>query len=396
MVIVGAGVIGLSVARELLCRGMSAILVDPRQPGMGASWASAGVLAPQGARPFYRPYLDLCMASRDMFADWSAALLAESGIDIEYRTEGGLQVAFDEEESEELAQRYHHQRELGLPVDRLTSEEVRTLEPMLSPETWCGLFFEGMHQVENRRLVRALVASVKGRGGEFRIGDPVVDLIVRNNRVAGVILPDGRIGADRVVIAAGAWSGLQNWIPGLPLPVEPVRGQMVCVDGSGFPAVTRIINGLGQYLVPRRDGRVLFGATVEKTGFDTSVTAGGLSAVMEQGLRMAPGLAGAPVVETWAGLRPMSKDGKPILGPSSLEHLVLATGHYRNGILLAPITGRLVADHIATGEVPEAMGPFLVDRFKGKAAREDSKARLDTAAREDSKARLDTAARGDS
>lgn len=372
VVIAGAGVIGLSIAHELLCRGTRVTLVDPRQPGMGASWASAGVLAPQGALPFHRPYLDLCLSSRDLFADWSARLLDETGIDIEYRTEGGLQVAFDDEEAEKLAQRFRHQRELGLPVERLTGEAVRTLEPMLSPDTRCGLLFEGMHQVENRRLVQALVAAVKSRGGVFRTGDPVIDVIVRRNRAAGVVLPGERIGADRVVMAAGAWSGLLNWMPGLPPPVQPVRGQIVCVDGSASTPIARVINGLGQYLVPRRDGRVLLGATVEKTGFDTRVTAGGLSAVMQHGLRMAPDLAGAPVVETWAGLRPMSKDGKPILGPADLEHLVLATGHYRNGILLAPITGRLVADYLATGEVPEAMAPFLPERFEGKAARQDS------------------------
>ena len=371
-VIVGAGVIGLAIAHELLCRGTRVTLVDPGQPGRGASWASAGVLAPQGALPWYRPYLDLCLASLDMFADWSAHLLEETGIDVEYRTDGGLQVAFDDEESEELSQRYHHQQELGLPVERLTGEEVRTLEPMLSPETRCGLLFERMHQVENRRLVQALVEAVKGRGGEFRVGNPVVDLIVRRNRAAGVVLPGERIGADRVIIAAGAWSGLLHWIPGLPLPVQPVRGQIVCVDGSALTPLCRVINGLGQYIVPRRDGRVLLGATVEKTGFDTTVTAGGLSAVMKEGLRMAPGLAGAPVVETWAGLRPMSKDGKPILGPAGLEHLVLATGHYRNGILLAPVTGRLVADYLSTGAVPMAMTPFLLDRFSKKAARTDS------------------------
>ena len=372
VVIAGAGVIGLSIAHELLCRGTRVTLVDPRQPGMGASWASAGVLAPQGALPFHRPYLDLCLSSRDLFADWSARLLDETGIDIEYRTEGGLQVAFDDEEAEKLAQRFRHQRELGLPVERLTGEAVRELEPMLSPDTRCGLLFEGMHQVENRRLVQALAAAVKSRGGVFRTGDPVIDVIVRRNRAAGVVLPGERIGADRVVMAAGAWSGLLNWMPGLPPPVQPVRGQIVCVDGSASTPIARVINGLGQYLVPRRDGRVLLGATVEKTGFDTRVTAGGLSAVMQHGLRMAPDLAGAPVVETWAGLRPMSKDGKPILGPADLEHLVLATGHYRNGILLAPITGRLVADYLTTGKVPEAMAPFLPDRFEGKAARQDT------------------------
>ena len=372
VVIAGAGVIGLSIAHELLCRGTRVTLVDPRQPGMGASWASAGVLAPQGARPFHRPYLDLCLSSRDLFADLSARLLEETGIDIEYRTEGGLQVAFDDAESEELGQRYRHQLDLGLPVERLSGEEVRALEPMLSPETRCGLLFEGMHQVENRRLVQALFAAVRARGGEFRIGNPVTDLIVRRNRAAGIVVPGERIGAERVVVAAGAWSGLLKWIPGSPPPVQPVRGQMVCVDGSGVPPLGRVIYGPEQYLVPRRDGRVLLGATVEKTGFDASVTAGGVSDVIREGLRMAPGLAEAPVVETWAGLRPMSKDGKPILGPADLERLVLATGHFRNGILLAPITGRLIADHLEHGAVPPAMAPFLPDRFDRKDARHES------------------------
>lgn len=363
VVIVGAGVIGLSIAYELLCRGTRVTLVDPGDPGKEASWAAAGVLAPQGALPVNRAYLDLCLAGLDMYADWSAALREETGIDVEYRTEAGLQVAFDDEESEELDQRYRHQVELGLPVERLTGEEVRALEPMLSPETRCGLRFERMHQVENRRLVQALVAAVRARGGVFRFGDPVVDLIVRRNRAAGVVVPGERIGAERVVVAAGAWSGLLKWIPGSPPPIQPVRGQMVCVDGRAVPPLGRVIYGPEQYLVPRRDGRVLLGATVEKTGFDASVTAGGVSDVIREGLRMAPGLAEAPVVETWAGLRPMSKDGKPILGPAGLDRLVLATGHFRNGILLAPITARLIADFLEHGAVPAAMAPFLADRF---------------------------------
>ena len=375
VIIVGAGVIGLSIAYELLCRGTRVTLVDQGDPGKEASWAAAGVLAPQGALPVNRAYLDLCISSLDLFADWSSRLLEETGIDVEYRTEAGLQVAFDDAESEELDERYRHQVDLGLPVERLSGEEVRALEPMLSPETRCGLLFERMHQVENRRLVQALVAAVRSRGGAFRIGDPVVDLIVRRNRAAGVVVPGERIGAERVVVAAGAWSGLLKWIPGSPPPVQPVRGQMVCVDGRGVPPLGRVIYGLEQYLVPRRDGRVLMGATVEKTGFDASVTAGGVSDVIREGLRMAPGLAEAPVVESWAGLRPMSKDGKPILGPAGLERLVLATGHFRNGILLAPITGRLIAHHLEHGAVSAAMAPFLPDRFEGKSTRNDPETR---------------------
>ncbi|MYH18043.1 MAG: FAD-dependent oxidoreductase [Gemmatimonadetes bacterium] len=146
VLIVGAGVIGLSIAHELLCRGTRVTLVDPGEPGKEASWAAAGVLAPQGARPVNRDYLDLCLAGLDLYTDWSAALLEETGIDVEYRTEAGLQVAFDDEESKELDQRYRHQQELGLPVKQLTGEEVRALEPMLSPETRCGLLFERMHR----------------------------------------------------------------------------------------------------------------------------------------------------------------------------------------------------------------------------------------------------------
>ena len=363
IVIIGAGVIGLSIAHELLSRGMQVMLIDPYEPGRGASWASAGVLAPQGALPHHLPYLHLLLNSRDMFADYAARLFDETGIDIEYRTEGGLHVALDDDEAVKMEQRYRHQRELNLPVEKLSGDEVRGLEPALSPEARCGLLFEGMHQVENRRLVEALVMAIDRRNGLLRIGDPVTGLIIKKNRVAGVTLPAERIGAGKVIIAAGAWSGVLNHLPDITLPVQPVRGQMLALDIRSKQPIHRVINGLGQYLVPRRNGRLLVGATVEKTGFDTRVTAGGIGHVLRQGIRMAPGLATAPILETWAGLRPMSKDGKPILGPMPLDHLSVATGHHRNGILLAPITAILMADYITSGEVPADMTPFLMERF---------------------------------
>lgn len=363
IVIIGAGVIGLSIAHELLTRGIQVMLIDPHNPGRGASWASAGVLAPQGALPRHLPYLHLLLNSRDLFADYATRLFDETGLDIEYRTEGGLQVALDEEEADTMAQRYLHQREMNLPVEKLTGDECRMLEPALSPEARCGLLFEGMHQVENRRLVEALAMAIDKKGGLLHIGNPVTGLIIKKNRVAGVTLPGERIGAGKVIIAAGAWSGILNHMPDLILPVQPVRGQMLALDVRSRPPIHRVINGLGQYLVPRRNGRLLVGATVEKTGYDTRVTAGGISQVLRQGIRMAPGLDTAPILETWAGLRPMSKDGKPILGPMPLENLLVATGHHRNGILLAPITAKLMADCITSGEVPAEMKPFLIDRF---------------------------------
>lgn len=368
VIIIGAGVIGLSIAHELLVRGMEVMLIDPHEPGRGASWAAAGVLAPQGAHPRHLPYLHLLLNSRDMFTGYAARLYEETGIDIEYRTEGGLHVALDDEEAEKIELRYQHQKELSLPVEKLSGDDVRKLEPALSPETRCGLLFEGMHQVENRLLTEALATAVKKRGGHLEIGDPATGLIIKKERVVGVTLPAEQIGADKVIIAAGAWSGILNHIPGMTLPVQPVRGQMLALDIRGLQSMQRVINGLGLYLVPRRNDRLLAGATVEKTGFDTRVTAAGIHHILTQAIRMAPGLAPAPILETWAGLRPRSKDGKPILGPMPMDGLFVAAGHHRNGILLSPVTAALMADCITTGDIPADMQPFLIDRFSKQQA----------------------------
>jgi glycine oxidase len=364
--IIGGGVIGLSVAHTLLEQGLRVLVIDADAPGRGASWAAAGVLAPQGAHPHAGPYLYLSLQSRDMFGVYAAQLKEETGVDIEYRTEGGLHVALDEAEALELEARHRDQEALGLPVEKLSGEDVRALEPALSPEVRCGLLFHGLHQVENRRLLKALTVAVGMKGGVFQCGAPVTRLLIKKDRIIGVAMQTEILKAGIVINAAGAWSRtLGGDDPAITPPVKPVRGQMLALDVTARPSFRHVIHSTDQYLVPRRDGRLLVGATVERVGFDTRTTAGGLSRLLTQALRMAPPLETAPVLETWAGLRPMSRDGKPILGPTGVEGLLMATGHYRNGILLAPITAKLIGDYVTTGQVSPDLKPFLLERFGG-------------------------------
>lgn len=364
VLVIGSGVVGLSIAHELLSNGLMVTVVDAKEPGRGASWAAAGVLAPQGAHPHGGPYLDLSLRSNGLYPDFAARLQEETGLDIELRADGGLQLAMDDAEAAELESRYQDQVGLGLPVERLTDADVRVLEPELSPEVRCGLLFRGVGQVENRRLVRALIMAVRLKGGMITGGMPVRRLVIRKNRVTGVMVQQETLKAGLIINAAGAWARtFAGRNTALSPPVKPVKGQMLALDITERPLFQHVIQGLDQYLVPRRDGRLLVGATVEKKGFDTQVTAGGIAKLLSHAIRMAPSLGSAPIVETWAGLRPMSKDGKPILGPSGVQGLILATGHYRNGILLTPVTARLIADYVLTERVSADLKPFLPDRF---------------------------------
>lgn len=364
VLIIGAGAIGLSIAYTLIGRGLRVTLLDAGEPGKGASWAAAGVLAPQGAHPGAGSYLDLSLRSREMYEAFAEGLREDTGTDIQYRAEGGLHIALDHAEYEELMSRFRHQQALGLPVEYLGPEETLTLEPAISPDVRGSLLFTGMAQVDNRQMVRALRIAVGMKGGVVNAGVPVTGLTIRKDRLTRVETTQGVYKAGVVINAAGAWARLPTGgHPDITPPVKPVKGQMLAVDGVDGPSFRRVIQGKDQYLIPRGDGRLLVGATVEKVGFDTRVTAGGLSRLLDNAIRMAPSIANAPVIEIWAGLRPMSKDGKPILGPTPVAGLLLATGHYRNGILLTPVTAMLIADYITEGKVPAAMTPFLLERF---------------------------------
>lgn len=375
IVIIGGGIIGLAIGWDLARRGVASTILERGEAGMGASWAAAGMLPPHAeVEPAEDRLLPLLLAGRALWPAYAAALTAAAGIDVDYRTAGALLVALDRDDAAQLKFRYDLQRRHGLAVEWLSGAEARALEPYLSRAVTAAVFSPDDHWVDNRAVVVALAEAYRRAGGVLRERSEVVDLRLADGRVVGVDVvgggADGRgavetVAADAVVVAAGAWS--RN-LPGLPEiarpPVRPVKGQMLALAmDPASPIVGRMIWAPDAYLVPRGDGRLLVGATVEEQGFDTSVTAGGIRALLDGAWEAVPGVDELPIVETWAGLRPTSRDDAPILGPTAVDGLWLATGHHRNGVLLAPITGAIIAEGIVTGVVPEAGRGFGVGRF---------------------------------
>jgi glycine oxidase len=361
--IVGGGVIGCAVARHAARAGLRVVVVERGVPGAEASWAAAGMLSPLAEAAGPGPMLDLLLAARELYPDYAAALGEETGIDVGYSDAGTLFLALREEDEPELLARFAWQRAAGLPVERLDAAAARAAEPAVSPELRFALRFPGDHQVDNRALTEALRLSATAAGAEFRTGVEAAALLREGNRVAGVACADGsRIAAGAVVLAGGAWAGRLGGLP-RPLPVEPVHGQLLAIESSP-PLFRHVVDSPRCYLVPRASGRVIVGATVEHTGERKAVTPWGLTRLLTAAVEIAPALEHAPVVESWSGLRPGTPDHLPILGPDpEVAGLVYATGHYRNGILLAPLTGQRMGALLAEGTWPAALDPFTIGRF---------------------------------
>ncbi|HVA36219.1 MAG TPA: glycine oxidase ThiO [Candidatus Dormibacteraeota bacterium] len=345
VVIIGAGLIGLALARELAQRGAEVRILDTGEPGRQASWAAAGMLAPS-SEGLDGSFFDLCAASLERFPAFAESLRAETGLDVHLRREGFVAPAYDDAGVATLEARVAAARARGYGASMLSPAEAVRLEPALAPVRGAGRF-EHEASVDNRRLGRALRAAVERLGVRVEEGVPWVRLAATNRRVNGVETAQGFVPAPVVVNAAGAWAGSLEGVPEQArVPVVPVKGQMLAL---GMPA-----NLIGHtiyaervaYLVPRDDGHLIVGATVEHVGFDTRVTAAGIQRLLEGALRVAPALRELSIVETWAGLRPGTPDGLPYLGAGGLEGYFLATGHLRNGVLLTPITAEVVADAI--------------------------------------------------
>ncbi|HEV2704838.1 MAG TPA: glycine oxidase ThiO [Pyrinomonadaceae bacterium] len=369
VVVVGGGVVGLSVARALARRGLSVALIERGEVGREASHAAGGMLAPQSEADRDDAFFRLQCAGRDLYPAFAESLLAETGHDIELERTGTLYLAFTDEDEAELERRYTWQRGAGLPVERLTPSEALTLEPTLSTRLRFALRFPLDWQVENRRLVRALSAAARVRGVRIYEGTEVTALRVERGRVVGVELAGGtHVGAGCVVVAAGAWSSRlsmseQQSSQETHPRIEPVRGQMLCFAPHaphGSPTRGRhVVYTRRGYVVPRLDGRILAGSTTERVGFNKLVTAGGVRDVLAHALEISPALAALELSETWAGLRPCAEDEWPVIGASGeVEGLYYATGHYRNGILLAPLTGELLAALIVEGARPADAATF--------------------------------------
>ncbi|HXM36227.1 MAG TPA: glycine oxidase ThiO [Pyrinomonadaceae bacterium] len=368
VVIIGGGVIGLTVARALALRGVrDVLLIDRSSLGTESSYAAGGILAPQAEADRADEFFELACQSRDLYPTFAAALLDETGTDIELDTTGTLYLALSEKDEEEIEQRYEWQQRAGLTLEKLSAEEAQKLEPRIAATVRGALLFPLDIQVENRRLLTALIAANEKLGVSLISGTNVESMRLQNGRVAGVETARGFVSTRRVVVASGAWASLLSSSEGsdsrMPrVRIEPVRGQMLCFAAQP-PLVRHVIYSPRGYLVPRHDGRLLAGSTTEHAGYARQVTASGMHAILSNALDLAPALGSLPLIDSWSGLRPRAQDDWPVLGPSEIEGLFYATGHYRNGILLAPITGELIAEAIASRVISSLLSRFSPHRF---------------------------------
>ena len=366
VVIVGGGVIGLAIARALRQRGVpDVVLIERGRLGAEASWAAGGILGPQVEADRADDFFQLACASRDLYPTFADAVNEESGTDVELDATGTLYLGFSQEEEDELRRRLEWQTQAGLSVERLNARETRALEPCISAKVRCALRFPNDVQIENRKLLEALAVANEKLGVRVVTDCKGRAVRVEHGHVRAVETSLGVVSAPIVVLAAGAWTSLIN-SPDASLPaieIEPVRGQMLCF-GARPPISRHVLYSSRGYLVPRRDGRVLAGSTAERVGFEKSVTSEGMNAIKTMALEIAPSIGSFPLVGSWAGFRPHAADGLPVLGPfAGIEGLFYATGHHRNGILLAPITGELIAKAIVEGETPLLLSAFLPGRF---------------------------------
>jgi glycine oxidase len=365
VIIIGAGVVGLGAAWRLAERGAAVTVFDKAGAGQGASYAAAGMLAACAeAEPGEEALVALGRRGQALWPDFAAEVEQASGLSVDLRREGSLVLALTADDQKRLRHHLAFQQGLGLPLEWISAAEVRRREPHLAPAIAGAVWSPEDHQVDNRKLVAALRIAAERAGATVREHTPVERIIVANGRASGITLADGsEIPADVVVLAAGAWSrGIAGLAPALRPPVRPVKGQMIAL-AMDVPLISHVVWAPGVYLVPRNDGRLLLGATVEEKGFDTALTAGGVLSLLEAAWRALPAIEELPVAEMWVGHRPGSRDDAPIVGPGPVEGLVYATGHHRNGILLAPVTADAIARLVLDGAVDPAIRPFGIDRF---------------------------------
>ncbi|MDQ1044754.1 glycine oxidase ThiO [Streptomyces sp. V4I2] len=370
VLIAGGGIIGLVTAWRAAQRGFDVAVVDP-EPGGGAAQVAAGMLAAVTELHYgEQTLLGLNLESARRYPDFAAELTDLTGHDLGYRRCGTLAVALDADDRAHLRELHALQRQSGLDSEWLSGRECRRLEPMLAPGVRGGLRVDGDHQIDPRRLAAALVAACERAGVAFH-RTWAERLSVVRERAAGVVTREGVVlGAGQVVLAAGSLSGRLAGVPDdlLP-PVRPVKGQVLrlTVPERYAPFLSRtvraVVRGSQVYLVPRENGELVVGATSEELGWDTTVTAGGVYELLRDAHELVPGITELPLTETRAGLRPGSPDNAPLLGPSGLDGLLLATGHYRNGVLLTPVTGDSMAHALTTGELPDVARPFTPKRF---------------------------------
>ncbi|MGC4090938.1 MAG: glycine oxidase ThiO [Polyangiaceae bacterium] len=362
VVVIGAGIMGTGTAFELTRHGLRVLVLERSVPGAEASSAAAGILGAQVEAHADGPSFELSLFSRSLYPSWATALAATTGIDVELRGSGVMRVAFDAKSAARTRREHAFQRRHGCRVEALKQPELAQAVPALSPEAQAALAFPDDARIDPPKLLRALRIAAERQGAQFRSGTLVRRVESDGKRVRGVLLDDGTlVRGGHVVVAAGSWSSL---VEGVPLPkggVVPARGQIVELT-LPTPAFEPVLFGPGCYLVPRDDGRVLIGSTLEFVGYQRDVTAQAVRDLLDAALRLVPCLAQASLGRSWSNFRPYTQDMQPIIGEAHLRGLLLATGHYRNGILLAPATAALIKALVLGEKPPLALDPWSPKR----------------------------------
>jgi glycine oxidase len=364
-IFVGGGVIGLASAWRAAHRGMRACVLERDRPAAGASGVAAGMLAPVGEASWGEErLLALNFESLGRWPGFAEQLESEAELEVAFSRSGALHVAVDRDEAEGLRRRHELHRSLGLDSKWLSGRECRRLEPGLATAVRGGAHVPGEGSVDPRKAVAALLAALDRRGVAVHSGAEVVGA-ERQGGAWRIATTDGRVfEGSSLVLAAGCWSGQARWLPAGVPPVRPVKGEILTLRGSADePACDRIVAGERVYMVPRADGRLIVGATVEERGFDTTVTAGGVYELLREAYRLIPEIAELELVEATAGLRPGSPDNAPLIGPGDAENLLVASGHFRNGVLQAPVTADCIAALLAGEATPVDLEPFSPQRF---------------------------------
>jgi len=358
VVVIGGGVIGTSVAYHLAGQNVRTWLVEKNMPGQEASSAAAGMLAATSGGSKRGPMYQLKCASQALYPALIKELEERTGVDIEYQTPGIFEIILTEADEQQYRRVYELRDEQGHPVSWLSAEEARRREPSLTPALRAAVHFAGDHHLHNGKLAEAWAQAAQQRGVTLQTGKTVTEVRINDNdgRVSQVRIGDEWVSADTIVIAAGSWSAQVGQLFGVTIPIQPAKGQMLTVRTT---QLRHVISSGGRYLVPRKNGEVIIGSTVEFIGHDKAVTLEAIQSLAEWAESIVPGITKAPFSRFWAGLRPYSPTRRPILCRApGLDNVVVATGHHRNGILLAPITGQLISELITTGQTSQSLEPF--------------------------------------
>ena len=357
VLVIGGGIVGSAITWRLAKDGLSVTLLEKGEIGREASWAAGGMLTPVHLADYPPALVGVCNASLALYEPLCREVAALSGIDPEYRVTGLLLVVTDDAGEEAARELEAWKRERKQPAERLSRDEALLAEPKLTPHLRRALRLPDIAQIRNNRMAVALAEAAKRKGAEIRPNTPVTGFLRVPGRVTGVKTPRGDVYAGTTILAAGAWSPELLKPLGLDLKVKPIKGQILLAGAPPDFCRHMILDG-ESYLIARADGRILVGSTLEDVGFDKSVILGTIGDLAERGARLMPELAKLPMVTSWAGLRPATPDRLPYLGKAPVDGLIVATGHYRNGILLAPITAEIVADLLA-GQPPAVdLAPF--------------------------------------